>query len=205
MKKWTKDEDELLTACCAMSWFYKDIANELGRGYSSVLHRAHRIKVSNNKAETKTHKKYIEELKEKCATVLCLEEYKGAHTKILHKCLKCGSIYKSMPASKLQGYACMYCGTNNNSSGIPQDKEGITYLVYIPKYDLYKIGITSKTVKERMRDNNIRYSDYELILEHKFDKGIDAIKLEKKWKENLKDYLINTGLLRTGNTETFRI
>lgn len=204
MKTWTKDEEEFVKACCEMGWFYVDIANELDRSRLAIEHKAMRINTSNNKkTKLKTTEQYKKELKIKCPTIVCLEEYIRFDTQILHECLKCGSKYKSTPESKLKGNACKHCGCNNNGGDIPLDKEGIVYLVYIPKYDLYKIGITSKSTQERMRDN--RLSKYEIILEHKFDTGTPAINLEKQWKSNLKHYLVNTGLLNSGNTETFRI
>lgn len=204
MKRWTKDEEEFVRVCCKGGWTHREIGNELDRSYRSIKQKAMHLKVSNDKfTKIKSHSQYVQELKEQCPTLRCLEEYKGTKIKIKHECLKCGSIYKSNPRDKLRGFACKYCGNDNNSGGIPLNKQGITYLVYIPKYDLYKIGITSKSTKERMSDNNI-YT-YDLILEHTFVTGVDAISLESQWKDNLKAYLINTGLLSTGNTETFRI
>ena len=201
-KKWTEDEDNFIIVCCKCGWHYADIANELNRSYYSVEHRVRRLLTSNGKA-TKTTKQYIKELKIKCPSMICLGTYINNKTPILHKCLKCNKEYNTRPNDKLSGWACKYCGTDNNGGGIPPNKSGITYLVYIPKYDLFKFGITSKSVKERMRDN--RLSEYVLILERKFELGINAMNLEKLWKENLKEYLVNTGLLKSGNTETFRI
>ena len=202
-KEWTKDEEELLKAFIDNGWLYQDIANELCRSIQSIKHKASRLpEVTRN---IKTTLQYIEKLKIKCPTMVCLGEYVNSTTKILHKCILCNIEYKSIPNSKLRGMACKYCGTNNNGGGVPTNKQGITYLVYIPKYDLYKIGVTSKLVKERMMYNNIKPRDYELIIEHIFDSGNTAMELEKNWKENLKEYLVNTGILKSGNTETFRI
>jgi hypothetical protein len=201
MKKWTKDEEDFLKACCERGWFYKDVANELNRGLDSIKCKAYQLSITTgNKCKKKTTEQYKKELKEKCPTIICLEEYLGHTIHILHKCLKCDVEYNSTPSDKLAGHGCKNCGLGGD---IPLNEKGIIYLVYIPKYDLYKIGITAKTTQERMRDNRI--SKYELVLEHTFSKGIDAMKLEKVWKENLKEYLVNTGVLRSGNTETFRI
>lgn len=202
MKRWTKDEEELLIDMVIARWVYKDIANELNRTVSSIEKKCVRLNISSN---LKTTEQYKKELKTKCPNISCLEDYKGREVKILHKCLKCNKEYKSVPASKLQGYSCKYCGLDNNGGGIPLNKKGITYLVYIPKFDLYKIGITSRNIKIRMTDNKLKDSEYEIILEHTFRKGIDAMNLEKVWKENLKEYLVNTGKLKSGNTETFRL
>ena len=88
------------------------------------------------------------------------------------------------------------CGSINNR------QPGITYLVYFPKLNVYKIGATSKTTEQR---NNIQKLQYEIILEHKFSTGIEAMQLEKEWLENVKEFKVNTGLLNCGNTETFRL
>jgi hypothetical protein len=205
MKKWTKDEEDLLKAFIENSWYHIDIANELDRTKLSIEHKTSRLKFVSKltTAKLKTHKQYIKDLAIKCPTIICLGTYKRNYIPILHKCLLCNTEQLCTPHTKLSFQGCKYCGYSNNGGGIPLDKEGITYLVYIYKYDLYKLGITSKTIKERMRDNKI--SKYEIILEHKFSNGIDAMKLEKKWKKNLKEYLVNTGKLHSGNTETFRI
>lgn len=205
MKAWTNEEIHFLVVCCEQQWTFAEIANELERTTKSVSHKCNKLKLLNGLSNNinKTTDQYKKELKIKCPTMICLGEYKTNRIPILHKCLKCDKEYKCTPVYKLQGDGCKYCGTSTNTGNIPANKKGITYLVYIPKYDLYKIGVTSKTVKERMSDN--RLSEYDLILEHKFDLGKDAIILEKVWKENLKEYLVNTGLLQSGNTETFRI
>lgn len=39
MKRWTKDEEELLIAFVENAWYYKDIANELDRSLDSIKHK----------------------------------------------------------------------------------------------------------------------------------------------------------------------
>ena len=51
---------------------------------------------------------YYNECKEK-GLDLPIENYKNAHTKIKHKCTKCGNIYKQTPNSHLTGRACPKC------------------------------------------------------------------------------------------------
>ena len=197
-KMWTKDEENKLRTLVEQGTVYKSIADELGRTRKSIKEKCSKLGIGR---KLRTQEQYIEELKEKCPTIEVLGVYNGASTRILHKCLICGTEYLCLPQCKLRGYG--HCGSSRNVGGIPIDKPAIVYLVFIPKYDLYKVGITSKTVKERMSDNNI--SKYESILELNFSTGIKAMMLEKEWKINLKDYLINTGLLKNGNTETFKI
>jgi len=204
---WTTDEVQFLEVCCEQHWTFAEIANELERTTKSVSHKCNNLNMLNGHTlqVLKTHSEYVKELKLKCPTMIPLEDYIKANIAILHKCLKCGKEYSCVPKDKLQGYACIFCAYDNHSGSIPVNKPGITYLVYIQKYNLYKFGITSKTVKERMRDGKINIIDYDLIFERKFNTGTEAIELEKLWKENLKDYLVNTGKLKGGNTETFRV
>ena len=66
---------------------------------------------------------------------------------------------------------------------------------------LFKIGITSRTTVQR---NNDQDQKYEIILELHFDTGREAMIKEQEWLETTKHLQVNTGLLKSGNTETFR-
>jgi len=124
-----------------------------------------------------------------------LEEYINNNTKILHK-HSCGYIWSVAPSHILRGIKCPKCSKYGFNPELP----AVTYCIYFKDFDLYKVGI-SNNYTERI---NKLGSIPEVVYIRKFDIGIDAMNLEKLWKENLKDYLVNTGLLRTGNTETFR-
>ena len=63
----------------------------------------------------KTNEEYIEECKQK-GYDLPVEEYKGSHTKINHKCKKCGNIYEQKPNDHLRGVGCPYCYGNNRKT-----------------------------------------------------------------------------------------
>ena len=171
---------------------------------ASLLYRSKCPKCSEN--SIKSNSEYDKELIKYNPQFIRIEDYLGTNIPILHKCLKCNIIYKVSPHAKLKGTQCKYCGTNSGnkigSGYIPNYMSGFVYLVYIKKYDLYKIGVTSKTTKERMIDNKIL--EYEVILERQFNNGTDCMKLEKEWLSNIEEYKINTGLLKSGNTETFR-
>lgn len=56
----------------------------------------------------KTNEEYIQECKDK-GLDLPIEDYKGALTKINHKC-KNGHVYGQLPSSHLQGVGCPTCG-----------------------------------------------------------------------------------------------
>lgn len=55
----------------------------------------------------KTNEEYINECKQ-LGIDLPIEEYKGAHTPIKHKCKK-GHVYKQQPSDNLRGIGCKYC------------------------------------------------------------------------------------------------
>ena len=71
------------------------------------------IKLSNKRR--KTTKEYIKECKEK-GLDLPIESYVNTHTKIKHKCAKCGKVYKQVPSYHLQGQGCPKCATDNLSN-----------------------------------------------------------------------------------------
>ena len=179
-----------------------DIAKSIGKTSSSVSTKASRLGFKHTYHSLKTQEQFDKDLVEKCPTMQRLEPYKGSNIKILFKCLLCNTEYKCMPKTKLSGYKCIHCAnTNNIGYKIPYDLPGITYLVYFKGIDLYKIGITSKSIKERFY--GYKYP-YEIILERQFNSGLDAMNLEKEWLNNIEHLKVNTGLLKSGNTETFQ-
>jgi hypothetical protein len=199
-KLWDEEEIELLYIWIKDGWSCKEIANELDRTFNSVSHKLSNLKLRTGKnMGIKSHEQYVKELKEKCQTIIVLGKYINDKTKIVHKCLVCGTEYLCTPKTKLKGYG--HCRYINNGKNIDIDKPGITYLVYFTDIDLYKIGITSRTTKIR---NDKHGYKYEIILDRYFEKGLDAIKLEKEWLANISAYKINTKLLSNGNTETFK-
>ena len=80
-------------------------------------------------------------------------------------------------------------------------KPGTLYYVHFPEYDLYKIGITNGTVYRRFMMED---TEYEILLQHKFENGKDCIAVETLLLNNYKEY-IYTGdnILSSGNTEVF--
>ena len=146
----------------------------------------------------KTNDQYVSELKEKCSSMKVLETYISNRVPILHRCNKCKAEYKVMPESKLKGYACKVCSP---LYGIRHEEPGILYLVYFYDIDLYKYGITNYTTEKRLK--YIGY-EYNLIFERNYIFGIDALYQEHQWSKNVQHLKVNTGLLKSGNTETFR-
>jgi len=142
---------------------------------------------------TKTIKEYISQIPK---DIIVLETYINAKTKILHKHI-CGHEWYVTPTHILRGKGCPKCADYGFQPHIP----AVTYLIYFPEYSLYKFGISNNYIK-RLRQFG---SKPEIIFIREFNTGQDAIKLENQWSESL-DYLkVNTGLLISGNTETFKL
>ena len=141
----------------------------------------------------KTTKQYKDELP---SNIKVVEKYINNNTKIKHK-HSCGHIWSSTPHNILRGHSCPACYNKGFSDELP----AVTYCIYFKEFDLYKVGISNNYINRLKKFGSLP----EIIFLREFDLGKDAMKLENLWKENLKEYLVNTGLLRSGNTETFRI
>lgn len=135
----------------------------------------------------KDHKQYIQQLP---INIECLGTYSGAHIKIRHVHSICGYEWDITPSAILRGRGCPAC--KNKTS----DK---VYKIYFPELDLYKIGI-AKDVHTRIQ--NLGYKAIVLDVIKCKDSG-EAKNLEKLLLS--KEKLVNTGKLRSGNTETYQI
>jgi len=141
----------------------------------------------------KTTTEYVNQLP---SDIILLEPYINSGNKILHK-HSCGYEWKISPNNILSGNSCPKCA----DYGFKPDISAVTYCIYFKELDLYKVGISNK-YKERMKTFGYKP---EIIFMREFRLGSEAKELEIKWLQNIKDYKINTGLLMSGNTETFRI
>jgi predicted nucleic acid-binding Zn-ribbon protein len=122
-----------------------------GKGCKKCGHK------NSTKKRTKTHEDFVKELQLITDTIIPLEEYQQALTKIKFQCLECGRIWDVEPHSILQGKGCL-CGnasygekniteylTNNNIEFVPQKKfdnllgvggRQLSYDFYLPVYNL---------------------------------------------------------------------
>lgn len=200
--KWTEDEIEFLKACLDSGWTHQEIAEETEgkrtlisiRSITSKLH----IKSKNKKAysnieiDNKIQNKGIKRL----------EDYKNNFTKYKFKCLICNTIWETTIHIILSGNQGLPCGCPSCANhGFNSSSPAITYCIYFPDIDLYKVGITNN-LTNRLKQFGQKAT---VIFTREFDLGIDAKELETKWLDNIKDYKVNTGLLKSGNTETLRI
>ena len=83
---------------------------------------------------------------------------------------------------------------------LPLTDKAYVYLAYIPSLEIYKIG---HTVNLKRRLNSFNYK-LDLIFYRGFSTVTTARKHEKLWLSNVSIYKVNTGLLWSGNTETFK-
>ena len=85
----------------------------------------------------KSQERYIKECKDK-GYDLPIEEYVNAHTKINHKCEKCGNIYEQTPDDHLHGKGCPKCNESHGEKYIRNylDKNHIEYIPQKKFHDL---------------------------------------------------------------------
>ena len=115
---------------------------------------------------------------------------KGKKTLVKH--ITCGHEWKVLlPGLK------SYAGCPNCSKGNWHRK--IFYLIFFPELNLYKIGICMKLDKRRGQYNY----DSEVIQSIAFSTPEECAEYERDLKEKLKPYMYDSGLLYSGNTETF--
>ena len=133
----------------------------------------------------KTHEQYEKDVPEGYKV---LEPYATNKVKILHKHSACGHEWLVRPHSILDGHGCPECAGKNANK---------VYLMFFPELDLYKIGISNNPEK---RAKQFGYkADIFWVEEHSTHE-------EAKARETYllsKVTLVNTGLLTSGNTETF--
>lgn len=96
-------------------------------------------------------------------------------------------------------------GQKANSLGLKaltryENRPTHVYYIYFEDYDLEKIGVTANL---EVRFDKIG-SKPVIIKSKLFENGLQAFKKEQELLDLVAPYKINEGVLRTGNTETFR-
>ena len=96
---------------------------------------------------TKTHEQYVEELSRINPNIEVIEEYKGVHVKILHRCKIDGCEWKAKPGNILQGNGCPKCAEYvNYSSKAKTHKEYIQEVKKVnPNIEVIGTYINAKT------------------------------------------------------------
>lgn len=100
---------------------------------SSVLQGAGCSKCCSEKLSlklSKTHNEYVNELQNINPDIIAIEEYSGANTPILHKCLIDGNEWYTAPTCTLSGYGCPICRESKGERKIHTwlDKHNIPFI-----------------------------------------------------------------------------
>lgn len=191
-KPWTDEEDLFLLE----NYPVKGIVycqEKLGRTKESIKNRTRTLKLNRHKGPTsrKTTEDYKKELPEDLSV---LEAYVDNNTPILHKHMTCGNTWKARPRTILSGNSCPSC----SNTGYCASEPAYVYFVYFANLNLWKIGI-AKNIDRRL--NTLGYP-YNILASVYLESGIEAREIEQLILNEYKVELLNTGLLKSGNTET---
>ena len=164
----------------------KEMAQKYGVSESTIARRKRQWGLVQKPRRLKTHEEYIQSLP---STVQCNDIYINDRTKISHECTQCGNIWDVTPNNIRNGQGCPVCAIASNS---------YKYL-YIIKFSdgLMKVGVTNKPKMSRQFGEK-----YEVL---SFLESADgtAGKLEQELLRFIRPWLLNTGRLKNGNTETY--
>lgn len=126
--------------------------------------------------------------------------YISAQTKITIICPTHGEFEQS-PCSHLTGRGCPSCA----KSGFDPTQSAILYYLKVTTEDnqeLYKIGITNKSVNERFNLTDLK--KIEIVKQKVYELGADALAKETEIKRKFKEFQYNgPNILSSGNTELF--
>lgn len=127
-------------------------------------------------------------------------EYNTATTKVTITCPHHGD-FLQMPMTHLRGGGCPDCAT----SGFQPSKPAYLYYLKVTTNEgreLYKIGITNRTVNERFNLTDL--SKIEIVKQKLYADGAEALKWETRLKRMYKEYQYKgPDILSSGNTELF--
>lgn len=129
-------------------------------------------------------------------------KYKLTDIKMEIMCPKHGSFWQSAHAH-LNGSGCSVC----KKGGFDTCKPGILYYLKITTEDnqeLYKIGITNRTVQERFNLTDLQ--KIEIVKQRRYENGQDAYDKEQEILKKYEQYKYNgPNVLESGNTELFTV
>ena len=103
-----------------------------------------------------------------------------------------GEFETTLASIKKNVYICSKCAIDNNAFDTRlkrTDIKGILYHIYIPSINLWKIGVTTKTLKERFR--RLPFT-YEIIWEHEYNTVKEAYEKEFFFLKQYKKYRMYT-------------
>lgn len=116
-------------------------------------------------------------------------------------CSKHGE-FQQKPSYHLGGSNCQECANELSRLQFNPVKPTTLYYVYFPEYDVYKIGITNRTIKDRFSTQpKLKVS---VLFEALYPTGYEAWKEEQKiLKDNLQYKYDGPAILHAGNSELF--
>jgi len=136
-----------------------------------------------------------------------LVQYKNAQTKVKIICKEHG-VFEQLPYNHNSGGKCFKCSYLSREKEICwtsdryKDTPTILYYIRLKKQNLYKIGITKRSIKERFTKEELK--NIEVIFEDLYEDGSKAFEKEYKiLKENKKFQYKGPKILKKGNTELF--
>jgi hypothetical protein len=125
-------------------------------------------------------------------------EYKSSKEPVLITCDLHGE-FSQVAHTHLIGAGCPCCGIK----GFKKDKPAILYYLRVDG-NLYKIGITNYTVRERYSLSDME--KIEILKEIPFSDGIECYKTEQMLLKKYKEYAYKGNpILSSGNTELFTV
>lgn len=152
--------------------------------------------------KTKTTEQYIRELYSVHGdNYYLVGDYHGAKTKTTHICTGCSETWDGLPDNLLHGRGCPTC----SESGFDPNAPAICYYLRVssPVYgELYKIGITNKSVEKRFRNDDLE--KITTVKTWSFDVGGDARDKEREiLAQHAEHRYTGEPVLTNGNTEMF--
>lgn len=127
-----------------------------------------------------------------------ISNYKGWKNKVDIFCREHG-VFSQKVGDHINGSGCRECGFNR---GFDTSEPAILYYLNIVGTNIFKIGITNYSVEERFRNTDL--SKLKIVKQWLYDKGEDALKIEKFILNHYKDFKYKgEKLLSNGNTELF--
>lgn len=137
-----------------------------------------------------------------------VQDYTGSSSAITVECEYHGKFLQTA-STHLAGHGCPKCALESNSISYRLSKGGpaLVYYVKLSRDGItgYKIGVTSKTVKERFSSYDLMGTTYTTLKEWPFEHAGDAYKYELEILKEFRPYTNKLTLLRSGNTEIFTI
>lgn len=184
-KEWTKEEVELLRLEITNGKNYSEIGKVLDRSTISIKQKCFTLKLDypaakHWSAEDELRLKYLVEIEKL-------------------KYIEISEILNRSP-STLKTKVCELQLNYFHSGSFDVNVSAHVYLIYFPTIGIYKIGVSNNYMD---RINNFGYIA-EVLLVLFFKDGKEALEKEKELLKNIKKYKTNTGLLYSGNTETFK-